>query len=89
MDDQSHIVAHEHTNQHWNEILKSNNCGCFFCLRIFSPLEILEWTDNESTAICPYCSIDSVIGSASGFPITKDFLSKMERHWFGMQSYGN
>ena len=31
----------------------------------------------------PKCDIDSVIGSASGFPIDARFLKQMELHWFG------
>jgi len=38
---------------------------------------------REQTAICPYCGVDSVIGSASGFPITKDFLKRMNKRWLG------
>jgi acetone carboxylase gamma subunit len=60
----------------------------FYCLEIYSPSEINEWivADNDcdryGTAICPYCGIDSVIGESSGYPITKDFLTKMNRYWF-------
>jgi len=28
------------------------------------------------------CGIDSVIGSASGYPITTEFLESMNRRWF-------
>jgi hypothetical protein len=28
------------------------------------------------------CEIDSIIGSASEFPITKEFLERMHAHWF-------
>ena len=44
-------------------------------MAIFLPTE-------EQTALCPKCEIDSVIGSASEFPITKDFLERMHAHWF-------
>ena len=64
-------------------------CGCFYCLRIFSPQDITQWweesknSDLESaTAVCPHCGIDAVIGSASGYPITQAFLEKMKGHWF-------
>lgn len=36
-------------------------CGCYYCLKIYSPLEITEWCDGQQTAICPYCGIDAVI----------------------------
>ena len=53
----------------------------------YSPREIEEWVDADETgegqtALCPRCGIDSVIGSASGYPITKEFLEAMNRRWF-------
>jgi hypothetical protein len=46
------------------------------------PSEIEEWTDEGKTAMCPRCGIDSVIGSASGFPMSSNFLRQMHSHWF-------
>ena len=64
-------------------LLNDKKCGCFYCLKIFSPLEIEEWLeDEEGTALCPYCRIDSVIGESSGYPITEEFLSEMHKYWF-------
>ena len=81
------IKAHKHSIRHYNELKESEFCGCFYCLKIFSFDKIADWIlDGENkegkTALCPYCGIDSVIGSASGFPITKDFLKSMSKHWF-------
>ena len=65
------------------QLLNDKKCGCFYCLKIFSPLEIEEWLeDEEGTALCPYCRIDSVIGESSGYPITEEFLSEMHKYWF-------
>ena len=65
------------------QIEKSEKCGCFFCGEIFSPSEITDYLPDEPpTAECPFCHTDSVIGDASGFPITKDFLKKMKKRWF-------
>jgi hypothetical protein len=74
--------AHSHADRHRDELLASELCGCFYCLRTFPPGAIWEWLANE-TAFCPFCRIDSVIGSASGFPITEDFLRRMYVRWFG------
>ena len=38
--------------------------------------------DVGTTAICPRCGIDSVLGDRSGFPISAEFLSEMQRYWF-------
>lgn len=71
-------------------VLKEDEqCGCFYCLKIFSPSEIKEWIEEEDPdngkggkAICPYCGVDSVIGDSSGIPVTLNFLSKMKKLWF-------
>lgn len=63
-------------------MLASKLCACFYCGQSFRPDEIAEWIDNDQTAICPKCGIDSVIGSAAGFPLTKEFLDEMNKYWF-------
>ena len=75
--------AYKHSNNNKTEIMKSNTCGCFYCREIFIPKEIKNWIkDKELTAQCPYCLVDSVIGDASGIPITKAFLDEMHEKWF-------
>lgn len=79
---EDYIEAHKYSSNHKKQLLNDEKCGCFYCLTIFNPKEIMEWVDNDKTAICPYCDIDSVIGLSSGFPITKEFLKKMNKYWF-------
>lgn len=81
------IAAHKTSIFHKDSIIDGSQCGCFHCLATFEPAEITEWTDTAEpdarhTALCPTCGIDSVIGSQSGYPITKEFLTAMQRHWF-------
>ena len=88
------IAVHAKCANHRGEIEKSALCGCFYCMEIFSPSAIECWIDwpestadeNELsvgvTALCPQCGIDSVIGSASGYPIDVGFLSIMRDYWF-------
>ncbi len=81
--------AHVFSGNHKPELEKDRTCGCYYCLRVFSPTEITEWLvddnpiDSRGTAVCPYCGVDSVIGESSGFPITSEFLSEMHDAWFG------
>jgi hypothetical protein len=57
---------------------------------MFPASSITEWFEDRNvpegrsgpTALCPKCGIDSVIGSASGYPITQEFLSAMKDRWF-------
>jgi hypothetical protein len=83
--------AHRHCALHADEIRRSAVCGCFYCQSTFAPTEILEWIDDRNvgegrtgrTALCPKCGIDSVLGDASGFPMTREFLDAMHARWFG------
>jgi hypothetical protein len=75
--EQNFEEAHRFSSHHRIALEKDIKCGCFYCLKIFNPSEITEWCDNEETALCPYCEIDSVIGENSGFPITEMFLKGM------------
>ena len=85
MSEPDYMRAHEVSVYNRKQLDESESCGCFDCLAIFSPAEIAEWTDEVhpagATAICPHCYNDTVIGSASGFPINKDFLEKMKSYW--------
>jgi hypothetical protein len=79
-------AAHKHSSGHRDEILSSELCGCFYCKETFLPKEIEDWVDEvdgiDTTALCPRCGVDAVIGSKSGFPLSKDFLQTMYLHWF-------
>ena len=86
IDKEDIIKAHDHSSNHYDEIMTSEICGCFYCQKTYKPSEIKEWIDVGTCAICPKCGIDSVIGSDSGFPITQDFLGKMCDHWFSAAS---
>jgi len=77
-----HVAAHKHSIGHRTELEASAICGCFYCLCTFAPTEIKEWIDDGQTALCPHCPVDSVIGSASGYPITPEFLRRMHDYWF-------
>jgi hypothetical protein len=83
-----------HALDHKKEVMGSDLCGCYHCLAIFPPTKIKTWTtlppvDVEAavrseaaevaeTAVCPSCNSESVVGSASGFAITKDLLTRVK-----------
>lgn len=80
--------AHSASSNHMEQLKQDKRCGCFYCLRIYDPAEIEEWIiddnpiDKGGTAVCPYCGIDSVIGESAGYPLTVEFLQKMNKAWF-------
>jgi hypothetical protein len=79
-EEQPAIRAHEHAKRNRKEIRASGVCGCFHCISMFPPSHVKRWL--QQTAFCPHCNVDAVIGGASGFPITADFLTEMQRVWF-------
>jgi len=81
------VEAHRFSMNNMPALSKDKKCGCFYCLEIFDPKEIDEYieaepADTDGTAICPYCSIDSILPESAGYPLTKEFLSKMYKYWF-------
>jgi hypothetical protein len=80
------IEAHRFAMHNRAQVLRSSSCGCFYCLETYAPSEIGEWCDEGKTALCPRCSVDSVLGSDSGIPLTREFLSEMKDHWFERRS---
>jgi len=80
-------AAHRHSSNHRQEVLASQQCGCFYCLATFAPADLRDWVDQDehgvgTTALCPRCGIDSVIGSKSGVPLDETFLRRMRAYWF-------
>lgn len=76
------VRAHVCCTHNRKELEKSSKCGCFYCLKIYDSKEIVNWTDGGSTAVCPYCGVDSVLYENSFYPVTEEFLKAMKKRWF-------
>ena len=86
--------AQRHSVNNRATVETSSVCGCFYCMHIFRPTEIVAWTGldlskfddpnapNADTALCPGCGSESVLGDAAGLPITGQFLGRMHVAWF-------
>ena len=80
--DSKYESSHGHSINNKVEIEISKECVCFYCARRFAPASIVEWTDGGQTAICPHCSIDSVIGDAAPYQLDAAFIAGMAKRWF-------
>jgi hypothetical protein len=80
--------AHTHCTANESALAMSKLAGCFYCCRTFLPSRVTEFLEMERTALCPECGIDSVIGDASGFAITAEFLKRMHDYWFERTARG-
>ena len=72
---------HKLSDNHRAALKESNLCGCFYCRQTFEPSEINEWTDGDGTALCPVCSIDSVLPLDDTLDNTA-MLMDMSMYWF-------
>lgn len=66
-----------------NIINQATKVGCYHCCKIFTPAEITNFTDNDQTAICPFCSVDCVVTEDQGLKLSEEFLKKARNFWFG------
>ena len=76
------LKAYECVSNNKKELSQSEWCGCISCMAIFRPYEIEEWySDEDGTAICPYCFSDTILGDKFGFEIDEEFLVEMNKFW--------
>ena len=82
--------VHDQCGWHEEAILNSQNCGCFYCLSIFKPNDIVEWIDEPEdcprgpgkTAVCPNCGIDAVLPDTINYDLNIEFLEMMQIRFF-------
>lgn len=53
--------------------------NCYYCLRTVCVKDIVEYTDQGQTAICPNCHVDAVLPDST---ITKEQLKEIHDYWF-------
>ena len=83
---------HQHSMRHRERVERSAQCGCFYCLTTFAPVEIMNWVDLPEgeedeekgvTALCPNCGIDAVLpDNVPGAPLSAELLEVMRQFWF-------
>ena len=64
------------------KLQKVKKCGCYYCERIYNTSKIRDWLEEEETALCPYCLIDSVIPESNEYELCEELLKYMHNYWF-------
>lgn len=75
-------LAHSYSVFHRVAVEDSSECACFSCLKSFASSQIVEWVDEGTTALCPYCQLDSVLPDTCPFPLSYRFLEEMNNYYF-------
>lgn len=83
MNNQTVREAPIHAMKNKTHVKNSLTCGCYSCMSVFQTSEIVEWTDDGKTAICPKCKVDSVLPQSCGIPLDTQSLQTINSHWFG------
>ena len=73
-------ILHARSFNNRGALTDSTKCGCFYCLRVFSPSEIGEWV-NEETAVCPYCGVDTIMPESEDYELDDSLLLAMKEYW--------
>lgn len=65
---------------------KSSRCVCYYCRSTYTPENISEWIEEDSsgvrTALCPECELDSVLGDAMQLDLSDDKIELVSKRAF-------
>lgn len=42
-------------------LAQSQVAGCYACMSVFKPEQVVRWTYDDTTALCPHCGRDTVL----------------------------
>lgn len=73
---------HAYSYNNKEKIMHSGKCYCFYCKKEMEAKEINKYIDNDSTALCPYCEIDSIIPDSIDENINSSIIDEMNKYWF-------
>jgi len=71
-------LAPELSSNNRDDVCPGVPCGCYFCLRRFDGGTVVEWVDDEKTALCPFCGVDAVLPAVTD----ADDLVGANEMWF-------
>jgi NAD-dependent SIR2 family protein deacetylase len=57
-------------------------CSCFYCFARFKARDIATWIDDDETALCPHCGMDSVLPDVPLYTLDKNLLDEMHAYFF-------
>jgi hypothetical protein len=78
---EKHGALHQKSRRNRPLLEDAMVCACFHCLNEYPFERIIKWTDEDQTAICPYCGVDAVLGFSSQHA-DRELLREMHDRWF-------
>lgn len=74
--------AIEYATSNVEALRESEQAACYYCMKIYSALEVVEFIPEENTAICPKCGIDSVLPGTCGIEFSEENLNIINDYYF-------
>jgi hypothetical protein len=74
--------VHERSRLNRQSMAPGAACRCFYCLQAFPVERISRWTDDDKTALCPICGVDSVLSSSSD-GLSDALIQQLHAAYFG------
>lgn len=50
---------------HNRKLLEKEEGVCYYCFSEVQFDDVITWTDDNTTAVCPYCGVDSIVAGLS------------------------
>jgi hypothetical protein len=72
-------VAHRASIYHRHAIEQSRQCGCFYCLKLFGPDQIGQWTDRHNHT--PSTRLCAPIAASTASSATARASMSLRRSW--------
>ena len=69
--------VHKLSSNHRELIKVANKATCFYCFNSIKYEDIADWIDNDNTAVCPCCGVDSVVPN-----ITSNLIKHINKEYF-------
>lgn len=73
---------HTYASHNRDLVEKSDKCYCFYCKSVFDSSEVDRYLNDEKTALCPKCNVDSVIPDSINEPLDEEIIAEMQEYWF-------
>lgn len=75
-------ILHAYSSHNRDLIMSANKCYCFHCLKVVESRMVNEYIDDNQTALCPYCHVDTLIPDSIDQLIDDEAIEKMHKYWF-------
>lgn len=74
----------EHSRENQPDVVISEQCGCYYCIKLFGSEEITEFVQGKvfSTAVCPYCGRQTILPEHPDYALVKSTLVEMNHRYF-------